>query len=191
MQTDPAGIVARRAKATVHHSKRVECLREHLTCRYLRRRLASEEIHLLRRMDLLGQTANRLSRNAADGFCPFGSLRFVVIGAQDVILEVVLSRSAFGHMLGIEPYAVRVEEFLIVQVVLDLVIHHADAQRRVGAGTHGHPLVSNRLHRLVQPRIDNDDLAALFTRIVELIRGVAALVRHPVVAEVEVQIGNG
>ena len=55
-------------------------------------------------------------------------------------------------MLGIEPYAVRVEEFLIVQVVLDLVIHHADAlQRRVGARTHGPSTrPATCLHRLIQ-----------------------------------------
>ncbi len=92
-------------------------------------------------------------------------------------------------MLRVEAHAVLVEEILILQVVLDHVVHHADAEGRIGAGDDGHPLVGYRLGRLVQPRLNDNDLAALALGVVELVGGVAALVGHPVIAEVEVQLG--
>ena len=191
MKPDPRGVVARRAHAAVHERERVEHLGEHFTCGYLRSRLTCEEVDVLGTGKLLREFADPRGRHAADSFGPFGRLRFTVVRAQHVILEVVFGRSALGHVLGVEPDAVRIEILLIEQIVLDLMIGHAQTERRIGAGTDSHPFVGHRLCGLVEPWIDDDDLAALLTSIIELVGGVAALVRHPVATEQDVQIAVG
>lgn len=61
-------------------------------------------------------------------------------------------------MVGVESEAIRVEEFLILPVVDDHLIRQGFQQSAIGAGTTGYPLVANRLCRLVEIRIDENDL---------------------------------
>ena len=170
----------------MHHGQSVEGLGKHLACGNLGGGLASEEIHLFGTRDLLGQSTDVGRRHAADSLSPLGGLRLLVVGAQHIVFEVILRVGPLGHVLGIEAHAVLVKKCLILQIVLDHMVGHADAESRVGTRNNGHPLISYSLGRLVQPRLHDDDLATLSLGIVELIGGVATLVGHPVVAKVEV-----
>ena len=175
----------------MHEGQGVESLTEHLASGNLGGGLTSEEIDLLGFSDLLGETARSGRRYTADSLGPFRRLRLTVVGAQQVVLEVLLGVRPLGHMLGIEPHAVGVQKLLVLQVVLHLVVHHTEAERRIGTGQNGHPLIGDGGSRLVEPRVDDDKPAALFLGVIQLKRCVAGLVRRPVVAEMEVQLAFG
>ena len=188
VQADPGSEVARSAQPAVHERQGVERLSEHFASRNLCSGLTSEEIDLLGISNLFGEATDGSGGNTADCLGPFRSLRFSIVGAQYVILEIVFLRRAFRHMFGIESDAVFVEKFLIVQIAFNLVIHHTDAKRRVGTRNNGNPFVGDGRGRLIEPRFDDNHATASFTSILQLIGGIAALVGHPVVAKMEMQL---
>ena len=68
------------------------------------------------------------------------------------------------------------------------MVHHADTEGGIGAGTNGNPFVGQSLRRLIEPRLNNDDFPARLACGIELMRRLTALIGSPIAAEHDMQI---
>ena len=92
----------------------------------------------------LGVPGNVLNRRAADLRRPFRRLWRVVVGAQQIVAEVLVGGGVGGHGLRREAHGALVHEVPIDDVAALLVephhlVGHSQQEGRVGAGAHADP----------------------------------------------------
>ena len=166
-----------------------ERLRQVLGAQVARRGVAVKEDHLVVLARKLGVPRDVLHRRAADLARPLRRLRLPVIGAQDVVAEVLVGGRLGRHVLGREAHRALVHEVPVDDVAAFLVepdhlVHHGQQKRRVGAGTHADPPRAQRRGRHVVARPHVHEIDARVLRVHEpvhagvLCPGGVAAVQH-------------
>ena len=111
------------------------------------------------------ERGNLLGLNAADGICPFGSLRRAVIGAKDVVFQVLVHLSVGRHALGVEANRVGMQEVPVDDIAFGLVeakhlVGRGQQEGHVGAVANGQPVGVEHLSGSVVQRVNADELRA-------------------------------
>ena len=112
--------------------------------------------------DLVRELLDLLGVDTRDGSSPLGSLLHMIVArSHDVVLiGLVLALGGLGHRVLVKADAVLVEELLVDHVVLDELIGDRRAQRGVSARVDRQPLGRTAHVRVVETRVDVDDLRA-------------------------------
>ena len=103
-----------------------------------------EEDHLVVLGGQFGVPRDVLHRRAADLARPFRGFRRAVVGAQDVVAVVLVSRRVLRHGLGREAHRalvheVPVDDVAALLVQADHLVDHGQQKRRIGARPHADP----------------------------------------------------
>ena len=122
---------------------------------------ALEHEHVLGSRDFLGEAADAIGRDAAQGSSPLGGLlHHVVAGAHDIVgVGLVLALGALRHRGLVEADAVGVEELVVHLVVHDELVGDGRAQSGVGTRVDGQPLLRVAHGGVIQTGVDDVDLA--------------------------------
>ena len=142
--------------------------------------------------DLAGELGDLLRGHTRDAGGPLRGLGDAVLLALEVGAVGAVFWSALGQVLLVEAGAVFVQEFLIVQVLLDHYIGEPSHEGGVRTRTEGDPVVAKRNRSLRKPGVDNDglDVVLLFRLLGD--EGLAAA-RHAgfqrVVPEEDLELG--
>ena len=123
----------------------------------------------------IGQLLDICCRYATNRLGPFRGLWYLIVGAEDVILETLLIFRPLRHRAGIHALTEFVDEFLILQVVGKYVVRHAGEHRRIGIRADGNPPRIVGGGGIGVLRIDDDKFAATLLGQPHVIEGVTAM----------------
>ncbi|OQC03497.1 MAG: hypothetical protein BWX79_02625 [Alphaproteobacteria bacterium ADurb.Bin100] len=123
----------------------------------------------------VGQLADVRGLDATDRLGPLGRLGRLVVGAQDVVLEVLLVGVFLGQGALVHAEAELVDELLVLQVVGEDVVRHRGHHGRVGVGLDRNPPGVVAGGRVGVCGIDQHELAAALLGHAHVVEGVAAV----------------
>ena len=108
--------------------------------------------------------ANRIGVDAANLACPFGRFRRAVIGAHDVVFEVLIILGIGRHVVGVETDRALVQEVPIDDAFLVVLLEHrvcqAEHEGHIGCGANRQPFRVERCGAFAIHRVDVDELGA-------------------------------
>ena len=108
--------------------------------------------------------ANRIGVDAANLACPFGRFRRAVIGAHDVVFEVLIILGIGRHVVGVETDRALVQEVPIDDTFLVVLLEHcvrqAEHEGHVGCGANRQPFRVERCGAFAIHWVDVDELGA-------------------------------
>ena len=143
-RVDGGRAVARLAVMAAQRRHGHERLRQVLGAQVAGGRVAVEEDHLVVLGGELRVPRDVLDRRAADLARPLRGFRRAVVGAQDVVAVVLVSRRVLRHGLGREAHRalvheVPVDDVAALLVQADHLVDHGQQKRRIGARPHADP----------------------------------------------------
>ena len=126
------------------------------------------------------ELADGLGGNSADRSSPLRRLLNAVVALAHAVGAPLLEAVLFDPL---------VNEFVVVQVLFIEHLGHGQHHGKVGTGTNGNPLVSQKLGRLRVTRIDDNRLAAVFVGKLHVIGGLAIPSNNGIHAPHDQQLG--